>query len=124
MKNRHYLSLVVVALSCLAAWTVHAQLQRSSPVRPTWEYKSIVLTRGIDNAAWTGRFEDGKAIPGPFEAILKSKELGDQGWELVSVTPISSYAHAGYKDIKPSGYTTPSWAGYTDGLVYWFKRPR
>lgn len=56
--------------------------------------------------------------------ISKSKELGDQGWELVSVTSFSSYAHPGHKEMNPHGYTTPSWAGYTDGIVYWFKRPK
>ena len=124
MKNRLYLSLLIANLLCLAGWTAHAQLQRNNPARQTWEYKSVVLTRGIDNPAWTGRFEDGKAIPGAFEMISKSKELGDQGWELVSVTSFSSYAHAGYKDVNPHGFTTPSWAGYTDGIVYWFKRPK
>ena len=107
MKNRLYPSLVVVALLCVATWTVHAELQRGSSARQTWEYKSIYLTRS--SAAWSGWYEDNRPLYSQVSMVSKSKELGDQGWELISVTPLSSY----------SGTSSP----FTDGLLYVFKRP-
>jgi hypothetical protein len=41
MKNRLSLSLVVIALLCLAGWTGYARGQRSSSARQAWEYKVI-----------------------------------------------------------------------------------
>jgi hypothetical protein len=41
MKNRLYLSLVVIALLCLAGWTGYAQGQRTGSARQAWEYKVI-----------------------------------------------------------------------------------
>ena len=38
MTNRRFGSLIVVALLCLAGWTAHAQAQRGTPTRQTWEY--------------------------------------------------------------------------------------
>ena len=67
MKNRLYLSLVLVALTCLAGWTAHAQLQRSSPARQTWEYQEVQLSTTQSS-------------------LPKLNGLGAQGWELVGVT--------------------------------------
>lgn len=66
MRNRLYLSLGVVALFCLVAWTAPTQLQRTGPAGQTWEY-AIVLEGATDT---------------PVNQLNKS---GAQGWELVSV---------------------------------------
>ena len=47
MKNRLYLSLVLISLTCLAGRTAHAQLQRSSPARQTWEYIIVQENDGV-----------------------------------------------------------------------------
>ena len=112
MKNRVYLSLGFVALLCLAGWTAHAQLQRSNPARQAWEYKWISVARAArSNEAWSVWAEDDKPLTGPVTIAAKLKELGDQGWELVSVTPISNHV-------------TPDSAGYTSQITYSFKRPK
>ena len=108
MKNRFHLSLALVALAYLAGWTVNAQ--RSSPVGQAWEYKSMVLTRSIVEPDFTWA-EDGKPLPGTPNMILKAKELGAQGWELVSITPMASQTGNGL-------------TGFTNHLFYWFKRPK
>ena len=51
MKHRLYLSLVLISLTCLAGWTAHAQLQKSSPTRQTWEYQEIQLTTNQSSLA-------------------------------------------------------------------------
>ncbi len=112
MKNRSYLSLIVAAFLCLGVWSVYAQ--RTTPMRQAWEYKVIVVHRAsVDRGGWSSWFEDNKALPGPINAVSKWKELGDQGWELVSVSPRSSETH-----------TSGSYAGYTSELESWFKRPK
>jgi hypothetical protein len=108
MKNRLYLSLAVVALLCLAGWTGYAQ--RSYPVRQAWEYKFILRDGGPGN--WVAWREDGKELPKPVDMIVKSHELGSQGWELVTVTPRSS----------PVGPNNPS--GGTVEELWVFKRSK
>ncbi len=95
MKNRFYLSSALVALFCLAAWTTHAQLQRSNAARQNWEYKLLVFS--IDGPR-TILYEDGKQLPGAPTPITKSGELGAQGWELISVSAVShgNYLHYAY----------------------------
>lgn len=110
MKNRFYLAIVIVALLSLVGWTTHAELQRSSSSRQTWEYKSIALTRTVIRPDFTWA-EDGKELPGSPDMLLKARELGDQGWELVAITPLSSQTGQGY-------------TGFTNNILYWFKRPR
>jgi hypothetical protein len=113
MKIRLYLSLVVIALLCLAGWTVHAQLQRSNSARQSWEYRWISVARVVkSNEAWSVWAEDDKPLPGPVTITAKIKELGDQGWELVSVTPISSNSCG--QDC----------AGFTSQITYTLKRPK
>ena len=63
MRNRLFLSLVVVALLCLAGWTGYAQGQRSNPARQTWEY--IVVDA----------YNDPERIKSTFN------QYGAQGWE-------------------------------------------
>lgn len=94
MKNRIYLSLLIVALLSIVSWTVYAQ--RSGSVKQTWDYKLIALNVDRGRITW---MEDGVATSN-LTIVSKSKELGDQGWELVSVT---------------------SWG---ENIFYWFKRPK
>jgi hypothetical protein len=110
MKKSFFLSVAILALLGLSGWTVHAHFQRSSPARVTWEYKSVVLTRTINapNFTWT---EDGRELPGSPDMIAKARDLGDQGWELVTITPLSAQTGQGY-------------TGFTNALLYWFKRPK
>jgi len=61
VKNKIYLSLVMVVLLALVAWTTHAQGQSSNPARQAWEYKII------DDQANMTRVMN---------------QLGDAGWEL------------------------------------------
>lgn len=67
MKNKFYFSLVLAALVCLVGWTANAQLQRTSPVRQTWEYLEVELDARV-------------------EATPRLNQFGAQGWELVGVT--------------------------------------
>ena len=113
MKNRILLSLVVVAALCMAGWTVHAQLQRGNQTRQTWDYKWISVGRAIESGgAWSVWAEDDKPLRGPVTIASKIKELGSQGWELVSVTPISNNSCA------------QGCAGFTSQISYYFKRPK
>lgn len=69
MKNRLYLSLVVVALLCLAGWTGFAQGQRSNPARQTWEYTVCLYNH----------------------PSCSLETLGAQGWELIIVSESTYY---------------------------------
>ena len=129
MRNRLYLSLSVVALVCLVGWTVHAQLQRTAPVRQAWEYKFIYLAReqksNTEWTAWLDGSADGvKRLPSSVQMHLKAKELGDQGWELVSVTPVSGATGGSSICATDVRGCYSDYAGFTDGLEYWFKRPK
>ena len=66
VKNKLYLSLVMVVLLALVAWTTRAQGQRSNPARQAWEYKII------DDQANMTRIMN---------------QLGADGWELVTINP-------------------------------------
>ena len=72
MKNKFYLTLVLVALMCFAGWTTYAQLQKNVPAKQTWEYLEVEL---IDSPATS-----------------KLNHLGAEGWELVDVVPVCSGA--------------------------------
>jgi len=66
VKNKIYLSLVMVVLLALVAWTTRAQGQSSNPARQVWEYKII------DDQANMTRIMN---------------QLGSDGWELVTISP-------------------------------------
>lgn len=113
MKTKVYLSMMLIALLSLAGWTVHAQLQRSNQTRQAWEYKSVAIARAVKiNGEWSVWAEDDKPLPGPVTITAKIKELGDQGWEMVSATPYSSHSCGG------------DCAGFTSQVTYFFKRPK
>ena len=121
MKNRLYLSLSVVAVLLLIGGAIHAQLQRSSSGKQLWEYKSIIIVREVrSNAQFSDWVEITggvvKQLPGPVSVPVKANELGEQGWELVSITPISNNACG--------GSTNAECAGFTSQILYFFKRPK
>lgn len=129
MMYRSYLLLAVVVLLGLVGWTAHAQLQRTAPARQGWEYKFIYLAReqksNADWSAWLdGSAEGVKRMPGSVTMHLKAKELGDQGWELVSVTPVSGATGGSNICAQDVSGCYSDYAGFTDGLEYWFKRPK
>jgi hypothetical protein len=66
---------------------------------------------------WTLWTEDDNPLPNPVAIGSKIRELGDQGWELVPVTPVSN--HAGGVGLQ-SGADI---AGFTSQMSYFFKRP-
>lgn len=102
MKNRLYLSMVIVALLCLAlaGWTAHAQLQRGSAARQTWEYKTITISRTTISENWSSWSEDNKQLPLPVDGMAKRIELGNQGWELVAVVPIGGTVGGATTDMQ------------------------
>ncbi len=94
---------------------MYGQEQRNTG-KQTWEYKSIGIYRSaLDNSEFSDWYETsgqtGKQLPPPVSMPAKANELGDQGWELVSVTPISNRS-------------CPDCAGFTSQISYWFKRPK
>src|ERR1700722_10389842 len=94
-RNFRYLhyapSLFVILL--LLVWQVNGQ--KSSPPRPAWEYKTIILTANFKHGLmtdWSEWAEDGTTLPLPVDMQTKLAKLGDQGWELVSAMPRSQNA--------------------------------
>ena len=62
-----------------------------------WEHKFIEVYNepklGVQRWMWE---EDGKQLPGSPNMIAKANELGDQGWELVSVSSAGVPIHTQY----------------------------
>jgi len=118
MKNKSYLLLILVASLPLTGLLGCGQKLSG---KQTWEYKTIVRARTFPignsvNASvpandWSLWFEDGKQFPTPDDPLAKINQLGDQGWELISITPRSSLA--------------ADWiAGSTTDETWVFKRPK
>ena len=64
-----------------------------------WEFKCVLIYLSPTlRGSWK---EDGRQLPGDPDMVAKARELGHQGWELVSVAPY----------------------GNPEGLWHWFKRP-
>jgi len=86
-----------------------------------WEYMTIVRSRGwgkdkdVPNAGW--RLGSNWNV----DITKNLVELGDQGWELVAVTPRSSYL--GGLDTSYSG-RGDDYAGFTSDELWVFKRPK
>ena len=100
-----------------------------------WEYKQVFRTRGWHKTTqkvevfgvvgtrdsywyefddWVTNEDGTKLAPGTdMKTLLMT--LGTQGWELVSVTPISSVAGAN---------ESTAMAGATSEMLYWLKRPK
>ena len=69
-----------------------------------WEYLWINQFRGFSSPITGAKAE-------PFSPVIDLNELGNEGWELVSITPVASYG-------------SEQWAGVTSGLGWIFKRPK
>jgi hypothetical protein len=86
--------------------------------RPAWEYTSVIIVRparsNADFTSWPMVTPDGQVeeLGMPISVPTKAAELGAEGWELFSITPISN--NVGGDDL----------AGFTSQLMYWFKRPK
>ncbi|HEY4301408.1 MAG TPA: hypothetical protein VGM73_11065 [Candidatus Didemnitutus sp.] len=87
MKTRTYLPWFVCLLACLLGWTAYAQNSRGAAPRPAWDYKLIIFnSENLIGGHEAEMFDDGVALPSPVPGGLrKLKELGAQGWELVTV---------------------------------------
>lgn len=110
MKTGLYLSLLVL-VALLGVVGLTDQGQGASVVRQTWDYKIIARSRDPFKVPfdWNNWSEDAKALSTPVDILAKTKQLGEGGWELVSVTPRSSNAGA---------------AGVTTEELWVFKRPK
>jgi len=69
-----------------------------------WEYKALSLSRGYKHGFGSN------AHAGSWEGDLDMQKMGEDGWELVSVVPISSFFENG--------------DGFTSELYFYFKRPK
>lgn len=87
-----------------------------------WEYQTLLRTRGFGQdprnpkAEWMAGNDWSHNVN---EVLAK---LGDEGWELVSVTPRSRYL-GGYHGGNV-GWSTHDYAGFTNEEVWVFKRPK
>ena len=113
--------MAVAALAAFAGFGFRGE-QRAAQ---KWEYRWIIVVRAAEsNAEWVKWYDNSsegrKELPGPINTNAKAAELGDQGWELVAVTPMSNNT-GGH---VTQGYGSSDMAGYTSQLTYYFKRPK
>ena len=115
MNKGFFLTILIAIMAIVITWTISSRAQVGG-ARQLWDYKSIVIVRSAQTNAnfsdWaeaTG--ESVKTLPLPVSMPKKCKELGDRGWELISVTPMSNN-------------TCENCAGFTSQIVYWFKRAK
>jgi hypothetical protein len=115
----------------LSTETVHAQATRpqSTATRQKWEYLVIFRTRDFPSKEanggllyfeagdWTYWEVNGLALPNPVDINKVLNQAGQDGWELVTVEPISASATSG----TGGGF---SMAGATDNERWVFKRPK
>jgi hypothetical protein len=82
-----------------------------------WEYKWVLRSRGLEayktklvngSTAWDKKLEDFMI------------EAGEEGWELVSVVPRSSFSG----QFGPGSGMSGDFAGFTTEEVYIFKREK
>ena len=120
MNRKLYLPLMIGIIAFSTVWVVYGKQQKAAPVNQAWEYKTIVIVRSAQsNATWSDWAEvsgdAAKTLSLPVSVPKKAQELGEQGWELVSITPISNNAGSA---------TGSDLAGFTSQIMYWFKRPK
>jgi len=121
-------ALIVAAVGISIA--SRAQAQAKSAV--VWEYRLISRWRGwtqpmsknmvgLPAPGYWYKFEDwntadgDKDLPAGTDMKAVASQLGAEGWELVSVTPVSTFAG----DSANAGV-----GGATTEMLYWFKRAR
>ena len=102
MKIRFLLPLIVAVLACVTGWSAYAQSQKMSSTRPSWDYKIVAHIPGSPKIGITPEMhEDGKLISTSTTSILpKLKELGTEGWELVTVVEWSNGHRYFFKRTK------------------------
>jgi hypothetical protein len=116
MNKKFYLPFIIAISVVLSFFAVYGRQQKSSSPMQTWEYKAIIIGRSATNLADFSTWAEAtgatvKELPLPVSMPTKAQELGAQGWELVSVAPVSSHVANGT-------------AGFTDQIIYWFKRTK
>jgi hypothetical protein len=77
-----------------------------------WEYKTIYRSRGWDKDKEYPKAPWMYATDWNIDIDKTLKELGDEGWELVAVTPRSSYMGG------QGGTLTKDFAGFTSDEVW------
>ena len=113
--------MAIAAVAVLAGFGFREQQRATTK----WEYRSLVIVRRAEsNSEWT-RWGEASAggyqeLPGPVNVSAKATELGEAGWELVTVTPMSNNAGGHITQ----GYGSSDIAGFTSQVVYYFKRPK
>jgi hypothetical protein len=131
MQPDNYTKAVLTVIAVMLSVTVvkplvsptiaDAQAQHMQSVSPpkapqestkvAWEYKMIDLSRrtgGFGLQDYSDMLEDGVAIPG-IDWLTKAEQLGEQGWELVTVVPASNLSGQNF-------------AGATSEMMFLFKR--
>ena len=84
MRNRLYLSLVVVALFCLVGWVGYAHGQRSSVGRQIWEYR-VDLIPGTAAVSPGYGLEEQVARQNAAKDQALINERAAEGWELTAI---------------------------------------
>lgn len=124
MTKRRLLIVLGAAAIFLGVWPQPAEMQRTTTPRQMWEYRSISIVRASQTGApftiWNEVSPDGtaKELPLPVNVPARAKQLGEEGWELVSIVPISNNVCGG------GATNASSCAGFTSQIMYWFKRPK
>lgn len=85
-----------------------------------WEYKTVLRSRG-----WPTRGKKDVYVRGTDWDIDTDEvlALGEEGWELVSVVPISNVLGS-YGQWWGAGGETSDYAGFTNEQLWVFKRPK
>jgi hypothetical protein len=84
MRNRFYLSLVVVALLCMVGWTGYAHGQRSSVGRQIWEYRvDLVPGTKIARPGWDDVGVVARENAATDQVLINQRAT--EGWELTAV---------------------------------------
>ena len=121
MTNTFRLLLVLALTATVSStgYVLAGGAGKGDAVPQKWEYKIIFRgrTAAYDGSArlsmtigdWTYR-EDGKEI-GATDLVVKLRELGEAGWELVAIAPQSTG-------------TGSDFAGFTSEMNWVFKRPK
>jgi hypothetical protein len=133
MRNKLYLAIGTAAVFFLLGNALHGQRSGASS-RQLWEYKTINRFRDLNDEPgplgknppeyglakdWGVSFEDGKRSPTPINMASKLPQLGDQGWELVTVYAKSN--NANNDGPRSNGLALN---GVTTEDLWVFKRPK